>query len=331
MMSASVAGIGPMNKKLWFVLTTTIALSVFAQTAQPPQHGASVPVPALIEDRSGQIVYGLSAENFSIKDDGIAQRVNLDGAAEMTPLSLLLVVQTGRNAAEHIRQIARLDDLLDSILTSPQDQVAIVAFDSRPHLVQDFTTRDKPISSALASLQAGDSHAALFDALHLAIHAFAKAPPENRRIILLISGEHDHGSNASDTASLIRAISSSDVSIYGLSFSTAKNELLGHIWSLNPLAMTASAMQKSSPQALAQLTGGDYYRFNSEKNFEDRVTEIAAHIHNRYVLAFQPSDPQPGFHSLQVDLRGTKASVVTARSGYWLAASTSPDKDEKLR
>jgi VWFA-related protein len=314
-----------MDRAPWFVLMATMALGVSGQTAPPPQHGAYVPVPVLIEDRSGEIVFGLSADNFSIRDEGVAQRVTLEAAAETTPLSLLLLIQTGHNAAAQLMKISRLDDLLDSILTNPLDQVGIITFDGTPRLVQDFTADPNPVSSQLASIAGGNERAALFDALHLAMRTFTKAPSENRRVILLISGEHDHGSNAFDTASLIQAISSSDASIYGLSFSTTKNDLMGHIWSLNPLAMTASAMQKNAPQALAQLTGGDYYRFNSEKSFEDRVTEIANHIHNRYILTFHPSDRQPGFHFLQVDLQGTKASIVTARSGYWMSTTNRSD------
>jgi VWFA-related protein len=309
-------------RTLWFSLVMGLMLASYGQTGTPVRGGPTIAVPALVESKSGEIAYGLSAQDFSIKDDGIEQRVGLEDDANPRPLSLLLVIQTGHNAAAELGKIAHLDDLLDSILTSPKDQVAVIAFDSSPRSLQNFTTDADAISASLSSLPAGNSGSALFDAMHMAISAFRRTPTENRRVIVLISGEHDHGSVAADAGSLIRDVTSSDASIYSLSFRAGRKELLGKLRSLNPLAMTAGAMQKNAGEALAQLTGGEFYRFNTERNFEDHVTEMANHIHNRYSLSFHPSNPQPGFHSLQVEVRQSKVSVVSARSGYWRSAES---------
>ncbi len=310
-----------MPKGSCFCLTVCLTLGSSAQVVTPAQSNKAVTVPTLVVQRSGEIAYDLSASDFSIKDDGIEQQVELENDANPEPLSLLLVIQTGRNAPPQLDKIARLDDLLDSILTNPRDQVAVLTFDSRPRLVQDFTTGSDAISHSLSSIAPGNTGAALFDALHVAIDLFSKAPLQNRRVILLISGEHDHGSDASDAASLIRSVSLRDISVYSLTFAPPKKELLNRLWSMNPLAMTASAMQRNAAETLAQLTGGDFYRFDSEKSFEEHVGEMSNHIHNRYCLAFQPRDPEPGFHSLLVEVHRSKVNVVSARSGYWFSAT----------
>ena len=185
------------------------------------------------------------------------------------------------------------------------------------------------VSHSLASIAAGDTGAALFDALHAAVTMFAKVPATNRRVILLISGEHDHGSIAPSAASLIRSISLANISVYGLTFAAPRKDLLGRLWSINPLAMTASAMQKNAVEALAQLTGGDFYRVDTEKNFEDRVGEMANHIHNSYCLTFQPRDPAPCFHSLQVGVRRSKTTIVAARNGYWFSDEDDSNSEAK--
>jgi VWFA-related protein len=310
-----------MHKGSWSCLTLCLTLASSGQVVTLAHYAKTVTVPALVEQKSGQIAYDLSASDFSIRDDGIEQQVELENDANPEPLSLLLVIQTGRNAPAQLDKIARLDDLLDSILTNPRDQVAILTFDSRPRLVQDFTTGSDAISHALSNIGPGNTGAALFDALHMAIALLSKAPLQNRRVILLISGEHDHGSDASDAASLIRSVSLRDISVYSLTFAPPKKELLNRLWSMNPLAMTASAMQKNAAETLAQLTGGDFYRFDSEKSFEEHVGEMSNHIHNRYCLAFKPRDPEPGFHSLLVEVHRSKVNVVSARSGYWFSAA----------
>lgn len=307
-----------MRKAIYICWTICFALQVPGQTAIPPGSTRMVPVPALVEVRSGEIAYDLSASDFSIKDEGVEQHVEL-GDNDSQPRSLLIVAQTGRNAAAQLGKIEHLDDLLSTILTGPVDQVGILTFDSRPHVLQDFVVNSDAVSHSLASIAPGDAGAALFDALHAAVAMFDKVPAANRRVILLISGQHDHGSIASSAAPLIRSISLANVSVYGLTFTAPRKDMLGKLWSINPLAMTASAMQKNAVEALAQLTGGEFYRFDTEKSFEDRVVEMANHIRNSYCLTFQPNDPAPGFHSLQVGVRRSKTTVVAARSGYWFS------------
>jgi VWFA-related protein len=317
-----------MRKAVYIYWTICFALQVSGQTATPPGPTRIVPVPALVEVRSGKIAYALSASDFSIKDEGVEQQVEL-GDTDSEPCSLLIVVQTGRNGSPQLGKIGHLDDLLSAMLTGPRDQVGILTFDSRPHVLQDFVVNSDAVSHSLTSIAPGDTGAALFDALHAAVAMFAKVPVTNRRVILLISGQHDHGSITSSAALLIRSISLTNVSVYGLTFTAPRKDLLGKLWSINPLAMTVSAMQKNAVEALAQLTGGDFYRFDTEKSFEDRVVEMTNHIHNSYCLTFRPNNPAPGFHSLQVGVRRSKTIVVAARSGYWFSATDEANAEAK--
>jgi VWFA-related protein len=319
-----------MRKTIYCVWILCFVLQTPGQTGSRPAKARIVPVPALVEIRPGEIAYDLSASDFSIKDDGVEQQVGL-GDTSSQPRSLLLVIQTGHNAAAQLGKIEHLNDLLDSILTRPTDQVGIITFDSHPHILQEFSVNSETVSHSLTSIAPGDTGAALFDALNASVTMFGKVPAANRRVILLISGQHDHGSMAVSAAPLIRSISLANVSVYGLTFTPPRKDLVGKLWSLNPLAMTANAMQKNATEALAQLTGGDFYRFDTEKNFEDRVNEIAKHIHNSYCLTFQPNDPAPGFHSLQVGVRRSKTTIVAARSGYWFSAADDTSSEVEPR
>jgi VWFA-related protein len=309
-----------MLRAAWFGVAICLTIGVYGQTTAPVHNGTMVMVPALVESKSGEIAYGLSADDFSIKDDGVQQRISLENDSDIKPISLLLVIQTGHNISPQLGKISRLPDLLDSILTNPQDQAAILTFDGSPRLLQGFTADQNAISAALSSVTPGNSGAALFDAMHLAIRSFEKAAPNSQEVIVLISGEHDHGSAASDTGSLIREIASTNISVYSISLRPGKREFFGKIRSLNPLGMAGNAMQKNAGQALADLTGGDFFRFDSERDFEDRMSDIARHIHNRYSLTFQPDNARPGLHSLEVEVQQSKVNVVAARSGYWASS-----------
>ena len=307
-----------MFRRTWFLIAISLTLRAYGQATTPVHDGMTVRVPALVESRSGEIAYGLSAADFTIRDDGTPQRISLDRDFAPRPLSLILVIQTGHGAKSQLSKITRLPDLLDGLLTNRQDQTAVVTFDSSPRLLQAFTTNQDTISAALSSISGGNSGAALFDAMHLAVLELGKAAPNTQKLIVLISGEHDHGSVGVDAGSLIREIASMNASTYVLSFNSGKTEIFGGLGSLNPLALTGTAMQKNPSQTLAQMTGGDFFRFANEREFESRMGDIENHVHNRYNFVFQPSTPRPGLHSLEVESREQKINVVAARRMYWV-------------
>jgi VWFA-related protein len=327
-----------MSRKVRLYGVSVIALAMcptlqdYGQSAAGGDQGAGVvSVPVLVAMRSGELAYDLSASDFSIRDNGIEQRVSLEGGFPPRALSLVLVIQNGRGAGNQLETITHPEALVDSALTNSQNEISVISFDSRPQILQGFTHEPSDVSTSLGSIAAGNSGAALFDAVHIAVNLLRTAPEGDRKVIVLISGEHDHGSNASDIASLIRDVAASNASVYSLCFKAGNRSILGKLSSLNPVTMTASAMQRNAAEALAQLTGGEFYRFASQRTFGDRSIEIANHISNRYMLSFRPSRPDPGFHSLQVGVGYSKMDVLSARSGYWIADSIVPPVGGGLR
>jgi VWFA-related protein len=287
-----------------------------------------ITVPVLVETKSGEFAYDLLQSDFSIKDHGVKQRTALNRVMERKPLSLVLVIQTGQVGAAQLATSTHINGLLDSALTGPEDQVAIIGFDICPQILQRFASDSGDISNTLAAIAAGNSGAALFDGMHLALGLLQAAPKSNRKMIVLVSGDHDHGSNASDIGSLIRGVSASEVSIYSLCFRAGRRGLINMLGSLNPMAMMSNAVQKNAAEALAQMTGGEFYRFASKNRFEDRSIELANHMNSRYELSCRPSDPQPGFHSLRVGVNYPTTNVVAARTGYWVP---DPERPESRR
>jgi hypothetical protein len=101
-----------MRKAICLCGVICFALGVAGQTAKPPAKRRTVPVQALVEGKSGEIAYDLSARDFTVRDNGVEQQVRLESDTAPPPRSVLLVVQTGRNAAAQLGKIERLDDLL---------------------------------------------------------------------------------------------------------------------------------------------------------------------------------------------------------------------------
>jgi hypothetical protein len=78
------------------------------------------------------------------------------------------------------------------------------------------------------------------------------------------------------------------------------------------------ALQRNVPETVAELTGGEYFKFENSRSLERALFTISNHVPNRYVLSFHPQSPHPGFHGIELKLREYPNLRLTARSGYWV-------------
>ena len=293
-------------------------------------------VPTMIRDDKGNIVYGLHAQDFIIEDDGIGQAVHLDEAAEAAPVSLVIAVQCGRRAWREFARMRGVASMLDPILSDKNNQAALLFFDSKLNLVRDFTNNGDLIEEDLKNLQAGDNGATILDAVAYSVKLLAKLPENQQRVLLLISETRDHGSHFAKLDDVITLVGVTNTAVYTLPFSPSLSQVLDTergsnrdeaYWNappnvVAPLLMARQAMKKNIPKAIAAMTGGEYELFSSRKGFETRMNSFSNHLHNRYLLSFEPKNPHPGLHQIRVRLKDPAAAeTVLFRSNYWAGGS----------
>lgn len=201
-------------------------------------HSNLVIVPTLVKTKKGEVVFALRAEDFSVTDDGVPQRVQLDDDANAQPLALVIVAQTGGQGAIHLEDYRQLGTVLEAIIGAVPHRVAIVSFDSHAHLDQNFNEDIDRASSVLGGLAAGDQGAAILDGLTFATSQLAKQPAKYRRAVILLSETNDTGSQTSLDETL-RAIDDTNTAIYSFGFSSVKTALKHEGAKLpNPFART---------------------------------------------------------------------------------------------
>jgi VWFA-related protein len=185
-----------------------------------------VQVPALVKTRQGEVVFELTAEDFILADNGVAQHPTLDQDTDSQPLALAIVVETGGAGVRHFADYRRLDVVLDALIGNVEHRVAVVSFDSAPHLLMPFSNNTTDASRNLANLREGDRGAAILDALTFATEQLQAQPIRYRRAILLLSETTDHGSKISlDNA--LRLISDTNTIMYSFGFSST-NSAVSH-------------------------------------------------------------------------------------------------------
>ena len=312
---------------------------------QPPTFRSQsniVLVPALVRDAEGHAVYGLQAKDFIVEDNGVPQQVRLDEDVEGEPLSIVVAIQTGRSAEREFPRIRGLSSMLGPILEEPRTKVAIVEFDSQVRLMQNFTPDPDQIQRALEGIEGGDGKAAILSVVRYSAELLNQLPGQQQRVILLVSETRDHGSRGIATDDVVSLIGNSNIAVYALSFSPGLGDMIDPYRSKGPVEMNGpdlgapitlalAAVRRNTPKAIALLTGGEYETFATLNAFENHMLDFTNHLHRRYLLSFQPQNPEPGLHRIVVRLANPQGNTVLARESYWPFGSGENADHEDVR
>ncbi len=79
-----------------------------------------------------------------------------------------------------------------------------------------------------------------------------------------------------------------------------------------------SALRNKTAESIAQLTGGEFFRFHDAKDLKANLITVSNDVPNYYVLSFRPSTLTSGLHALHVETRDRPNLVVKARREYWI-------------
>ena len=72
-------------------------------------------VPTLVEKSSGAVLYGLQPKDFTLLDNGVPQNVHVDEDLDSSPVSLVICMERGRDAALEFDKFARLGPLARTV------------------------------------------------------------------------------------------------------------------------------------------------------------------------------------------------------------------------
>jgi VWFA-related protein len=304
-------------------------------------------VPALVRAPGGDLVPTLRASDFLLTDNGAAQAVSVD-VAEHQPLAVVVLMQTGDAAVEQLSSYAKLGTMLSYVTANAPHEVALVEFDSQPEYAWDFTPKVEEIENGFRQPDPGDGGAAILDAVNYGIDLLSKQPPNDRRLILLISQTHDDNSHVR-AEEIIRRLGENNITIECLTFSPEKAWLKDqftkprhenapyqlspalppvlHTFNLGePLGVAFRAMRKDTSATVAALSGGESLPFASKAELEQQLAILTNHLAATYTLSFSPSSKQPGFHALQLRIAGHPELQVSARTSYGSSETGAPSK-----
>jgi VWFA-related protein len=247
--------------------------------------------------------------------------------------------------------------MLNDLISGQDGETAVLAFDHRFQVAQDFTSETGKITETMKKLTPGSSQHAVNDAAMEGIRMLRKRPPNRRRVMLIIAEKRDKGSQL-HVRDVLTEAEFANVVIYTLDISSFMAGLTSRAMPQQPPSIPAAAqhmpangdatpttidqnyyMGNSIPlfvdifkaakslfvedQALdifTRFTGGKEYSFVSERSLEKAVEGMSQELHSQYLLSYSANNQnEGGFHEIRVMVNRPQLEVRT-RPGYWVAA-----------
>lgn len=289
-----------------------------------------VVAPTSVTDNHGRFVNGLSVSDFSLFDNDVPQQIHEDG--DFLPISVAVVIQTNLAARPIQPRLDELGPLLGALVVGEGGEAAILTFDHRVRVAQDFTGDLGRLTRVLRLIEFSywDSH--LLDASVKAIDLLKHRPDYRRRILLVISETHDDGSE-SKLRDVIAQAELNNVLIYSLTISRAHAALQGLAsGDLLPMIQqiyggAKDLIIKNPLAVLTGYSGGEQYTLMNRESLEQAVRKMGEEIHGQYLLSFTPvNTPESGYHKIRVALNRS-GWEVRSRPGYWSAAEDLPERE----
>lgn len=312
--------------------------------------------PTTVTDKDGNYVKTLQQHEFRLLDGGKEQKITVENAVQ--PLSLVICVQANNTVEPVLGTIKKMGLLLENTLLGETGQAAVVKFDHRIEVFQDFTREPDAITKALEKIKPGSTTSAMTDAVIQAARMLSRRPPTHRKVILLISETRDKGSEGKTRQAMLD-LQFGNIVLYSVNINRLVTSLLtrqqparppsvppsarhmpgiaganpenvnaytGHYYGnytpvlVEILRQTKSIFVDNQLEAYTKVTGGVERSFVNQRDLERVIQDIGDELQSQYMISYSPSNTdEGGFHEIVVEVARLGLKVRT-RPGYWMAA-----------
>jgi VWFA-related protein len=289
-----------------------------------------------VVDRQGRAITTLTPNDFTVYEEGVRQPIQSFEPAT-APFSLVLLLDVSGSTTSFrptLKQAAIR--FLDAL--SPQDRVAVIAFNDKVKTLASFTTDYGKIAYAIQYAD-GRGGTEFYQALNYSLEQLAKEKNRRKAIVVLTDGldtqmRLSDGRAVGDAAtnqaaisaikpdaspalsSVLNAADRQGVTIYPLALPSGDPK---RITDPNPKQVAIYASARARMQALADRTGG---RLNEIRRLEDLgylYAEVAADLRTLYTITYRPTSERArtsGWRAIRIEVSRPEL-VARTRPGYF--------------
>ena len=268
---------------------------------------------ATVKTKDGQIMATLKKEDFEVREDGIAKKIELFSRDEL-PLNVALVLDLSDSIGPF------LEPLRDAAATTlaalkAEDEVALFTFSTEAELRVPLTKDKTTIAEQINSFKAGGA-TNINDGIFVAAEYLLKAAPKGRRVIILISDDVGTDAGGQGTRDIVTETIAADATVYNLKIPGYNSPATRFAASMIPGLVNV--------RKVMDQTGGEIFDVQNVANLNAVFSALIERIKTRYTLGYYTSvngaEGKP--HKLDVRLAtsfGTKGRnyVVLSKSGFY--------------
>ena len=288
--------------------------------AQEPDQGAIrvdvnlVLVDATVKSKDGQIMSKLKKDDFEVREDGVAQKVEIFSRDEL-PVNVALVLDLSDSIEPFLGPLRDAATIALAAL-KPDDEVALFTFATDAELRMPLTKDKNKIADQINTFQARGA-TNINDGIFVAAEYLLKGPPNGRRVIILISDDVGTDAGGQGTRDIVTEAIAADAVLYNL-------KIPGY----NPPATRFAASMIPglvNIRKVMDATGGDLFDVQDVAHLDSVFSALIQRIKTRYTLGYYTmangAEGKP--HKLDVRLassfgkKGRDYSIL-AKNGYYI-------------
>jgi VWFA-related protein len=313
-------------------------------------HTNFVQVPVTVKDKQGRRVDGLLSTDFTVKENGVEQKLSFF-TADPFGLSVAILLDLGMSDAE----VQKVNQTFPALIGAfaPYDEVSLYTYSSTVSQVSDFAGATRKLTSLLNQMktETGRNNGVpvmsgplapngpiingmpvgsgtepvytppkefhvLNDAILQAALDLRKRDRTRRKIIFVISDGREYGSKASYN-DVKRVLLTNEIQVQALSVGSAALPVYDKIERLHvPLQGYGDILPK-----YAAATGGGEYRELTQSAIDNIYAQVMSEARSQYTLGYTPVRPKTQatasiYRSIDVIVHRPNLKII-AKDGYY--------------
>ena len=312
----------------WCLLLAAAAV-MFAQKPQTPKPASPVidqgqekeivnvrrvRLPITVTAKKGQLVTGLTQNDFLVMEDKVPQQIDSFTSEENNnlPLYVGVLMDTSPSTAGKLKfEQESAMNFIQTVVRPRKDRVLFATFDDQITLRQDFTDRLELLDRAVFAVKATGKQTALYDAIWQFCDEKMRSAQGRRSLVIITDGDDTY--SRADINDAIDIAQRTETTIFAIS---TKAGLSGSV-----PGVEAGTVKDTGDKGLERLcaeTGGAAFFTGDMLALERSFTKIARELRSQYLITYKSTNTvyDGSYRKVEVRLAGHDNLKPRTKRGY---------------